>query len=146
MVGVRITLDTRNLDRLHHTIQGLSDLDTSTLMPRLGEYLLSSTQDRFSSQTAPDGTAWQALQPRTIKYKRHNPARILTERGSLRRSIHYQKLGPDSVAVGTNLVYGATHQYGRGGIPARPFLGLSNQDRDNIRSTIQDWAQSLGFR
>lgn len=146
MAGVRLTLDTRNLDGLHHRIEGLAGMDTSSLMPRLGEALLASTQDRFNTETAPDGTPWQVLQPRTIKRKRHNPARILTERGFLHRSIHYQILSPSSVVVGTNLVYGATHQYGRGGIPARPFLGLSDQDRSRIQDVIRDWARRLGFR
>jgi phage gpG-like protein len=39
--------------------------------------------------------------------------------------------GRDWTAVGTNLIYGATHQFGdeERGIPARPYLGLSDDDR-----------------
>ena len=57
MAGIHLTIDTRGLDQLQARIQGLAGMDTTTLMPRLGEYLQSSTQERFATQTAPDGSA-----------------------------------------------------------------------------------------
>ena len=120
-------------------------LDTSALMPRLGEYLQRSVQERFKTQVAPDGTPWETLAPRTVKRKKYNANRILTERGFLRRGIHYQVTGPGTVEVGSNLIYAATHQFGRDHIPPRPFLGLNTQDRQEIFAIVRDWASDHGF-
>lgn len=90
----------------------LADVDVGDLLPRLGEYLLRATQDRFKTQTAPDGTPWAPLQPRYARRKKYNRDKILTLRGYLRSGIRYQVTGPDEVEVGTNLVYAAIHQLG----------------------------------
>lgn len=84
------------------------------------------------------------LLPHTVKRKKHNPSKILTERGFLRRGIHYQVTGPGRVEVGSALVYAATHQFGRGGIPARPFLGISRRDERQIGEIVRDWMAELG--
>lgn len=44
--------------------------------------------------------------------------------GTLRRSIHIESTGPESVAIGTNVVYAAAQEFGRPEInlPARPYL------------------------
>ncbi len=148
MAGIHLTIDTRGLDQLQARIQGLAGMDTTTLMPRLGEYLQASTQDRFKTQTAPDGSPWDALAPRTLERKKHNRDKVLTARGFLRRGIRYQVLDKSTVQVGTDSVYAATHQYGRdeAHIPARPFLGLSSADRREITAIIRDWASELGFK
>ena len=146
MAGTHFSLTTTGLDPLRQRLQVMAGLDTATLMPRLGEYLLASTQERFTRQTSPDGTAWQALQPRTLKRKKYNQDKVLTQRGFLRKNLRYQILEKTTVQVGSHLEYAATHQYGRAGIPARPFLGLSPQDHQEIRAIIQDWATELGFK
>lgn len=85
---------------------------TDDLMPRLGEYLLKSTQDRFNEQTAPDGTPWAKLSPAYARRKKYNQGKMLTLRGYLRSGIRYQVTGPAEVEVGTNAVQGAIHQFG----------------------------------
>ncbi len=148
MAGIHLTLDTRGLDKLQARIHGLAGMDTTTLMPRLGEYLQASTKKRFRTETAPDDSAWAALAPRTLKRKKNNKGKVLTARGFLRRGIRYQVLDKSTVQVGTDSVYAATHQYGRdeANIPARPFLGLSSADRREITAIIRDWASELGFK
>jgi len=146
MAGVRITIDAQGIDPLQARVRGLARMDTSSLMPRLGEYLLDSTRARFGPQQAPDGTPWAALAPRTSARKKHNPSKILTERGFLRKNLRYQVLSKTTVQVGSNLEYAATHQYGRAGIPARPFLGLSPKDHQEIRAIIAAWAAQQGFK
>lgn len=113
MAGTHITItvdDAQVRDRLNQ----LEQADTSDLMPRLGEYLLKSTQKRFDkeNQKAPDGTPWQALKARYASRKKYNKDKILTLRGYLRRSIRYQVVGSDAVEVGTNVEYAAIHQLG----------------------------------
>lgn len=146
MAGVHLSITTSGLDKLQARLHGLAGMDTSTLMPRLGEYLLASTQDRFRTESGPDGSPWEALAPRTRARKKYNPSKVLTEREFLRKNIHYQVLDKSTVQVDSNLVYAATHQYGRAGIPARPFLGLSATDRREIAEIIADWAAEFGFR
>lgn len=141
MAGIHITVDTSSWGPLQHRLQDLANLDTSTLMPRLGEYLKRSTKERFASQSAPDGTAWQALQPRTLQRKKYNKDKVLTLRGHLRSKIGYQPLGKSAVQVGSPSIYAATHQFGRGAIPARPYLGLSSEDRNEIIDITLDWLQ-----
>jgi phage gpG-like protein len=59
--------------------------------------------------------------------------------------------GPGEVEVGTDVPYANTHQYGRGRIPARPFLGIGPQDEPGIESAISDaffemQARAMGAR
>lgn len=86
--------------------------NTAPLLARIGEYLQDSSRDRFKSQSGPDGTAWQPLQPRYQRRKKQNQDKILTLRGYLRGQIHWQPDGDDAVLVGTNSKYGGIHQKG----------------------------------
>ncbi len=89
-----------------------AELPGSELMARIGEYLLASTQARFKTQTAPDGTPWAPLKPAYKRRKKYNQDKVLTLRGYLRSGIRYQVEGQDTVRVGTNAVQGAIHQFG----------------------------------
>ena len=108
------------------------------LLAQLGEYTLRTTRDRFKSQTAPDGTAWQALVPWYKKEKSQNKNRVLTLRGYLRGQLVSQVVGGKSVEVGSNLVYAAVHQFGSRDdrIKKRPFLGLSASDKTTVLEII----------
>ena len=139
----------------------LGQMDTAPLMRRLGERIQAWTQDRFDAnqQQAPDGTPWAKLNPKYAQNKpRHLQNRKLTLSGHLRKSIRWQLLDSQSVLVGTNVKYAAIHQFGGtirpkkgkalafGGrfvqsvtIPARPYLGISEQDNQEIREIIKDW-------
>ena len=139
----------------------LGQMDTAPLMRRLGERIQAWTQDRFDAnqQQAPDGTPWAKLNPKYAQNKpRHLQNRKLTLSGHLRKSIRWQLLDSQSVLVGTNVPYAAIHQFGGtirpkkgkalafGGrfvqsvtIPARPYLGISEQDNKEIQEIIKDW-------
>lgn len=111
MAGTRLTIDQAELDRQNAFMAEQVARDPSGLMPRLGEYLQGSTQKRFKTQTAPDGTPWAPLQKRYARRKRYNKDKVLTLRGYLRSYIHYQA-SADSVEVGSNQKYAAIHQFG----------------------------------
>lgn len=133
------------------------------LLAQLGEYTLRTTRDRFKTQTGPDGTAWSALQPWYKKEKSQNKNRVLTLRGFLRGQLVSQVVGGKSVEVGSNLVYAAVHQFGgtikpksgkllafRGHvaksvtIPARPYLGLSDADQNELVERTLEWLKTTG--
>lgn len=147
MAGSHIKFEATGLKPLHERVKVLASADTSSLMPRIGEYLQRSTQARFKAQEAPDGSAWEALKPRTVKRKKYNAKKVLTELGYLRKNIFYQVLGPSRVEVYSNAIYGATHQFGReeAKIPARPFLGISSEDGQELQAIIKDWAAEFGY-
>lgn len=140
MAGVRITVDdsavTNALRRLMARTNNLRPL-----MDEIGEELTVSTKARFASQTDPDGAPWTPLSKRYLSSKTKRKSRgrdlILVLTGALRHIPHYQA-DNDSVAIGTDSLYGATQQFGRGLIPARPFLGLSTTDRSTILALVED--------
>ena len=129
------------------------------MLDEIGQVLATSTRERFRSATAPDGSPWKPLSPKTLKRKKNS--RILVESGELHGSIHHEVQG-DTVAIGTNLKYAGVHQFGGtiqrerrrrsakgfmlGGepvaqskiaIPARPFLGLSKSDEKQVTDIVQ---------
>lgn len=131
--------------------------DMTPALRGIGEYLASSSQDRFGTQTAPDGSAWTPLSHWYRETKPANKDKVLTLRGYLRSSIHWQVL-PDQVLVGSNLEYAAIHQFGGvirpkkakalkvGGrvvsqvkIPARQYLGISAEDATESEELAADY-------
>ncbi|MCL1960897.1 MAG: phage virion morphogenesis protein [Desulfovibrionaceae bacterium] len=141
MAGINITVNISALQPLQAKLRGLAGMDTRALMPRLGEYLLRSTQERFKTETGPDGIHWAALKPKTLKYKKKNRDKILTLSGALQsRWLHYEATATQAV-IYNNAIYAATHQFGRGPIPARPFLGISHQDAQEINAITRDWLE-----
>lgn len=109
----------------------------------IGEALLNSTRERFNTQTAPDGSPWAALSPGYKKRKKKHSDLILTLNGYLRGTLNYRATR-DELRVGTPMIYGAAHQFGRPEInlPARPFLGLSDDDTEMILDTLAEWLLS----
>lgn len=81
------------------------------LLRDIGEALLHSTQDRFTSQTDPEGNAWAPLSPRYQRRKKYNASKILTLNGIMRGQLTFQESDTD-VAIGSNLRYAARHQFG----------------------------------
>ena len=57
----------------------------------------------------------------------------------LRDLLHYQA-DADSLQFGHEPMYGATHQFGdpRRNIPARPFLGISEEDEREITEILAE--------
>ena len=142
----RITIEIDGLDAVQRRLAEIARAgqDLTPVMAVIGEKLKRSTQDRFSSQTAPDGKPWPPLDLEYAARKKRNRDKVLTLHGELRGSIAY-RAAADQVIVGSNEKYAATHQFGSGddgrNIPARPFLGLSDDDRDVIRVTVADYLE-----
>ena len=115
----------------------------------LGEGVRESTLERFKEGRAPDGRRW-----------------TLIDSSQLRNSIQVTA-DASGFAVGTNAKHAATHQFGDQGrtirarkaknlrfqvggqwvskkqvkvnIPARPFLGLSDEDMQEIKATTEEF-------
>lgn len=117
------------------------------IMDRIGQYMVASVHRRFERERAPDGTPW-LKSARAIA----EGGQTLTDTGRLRGSIvHTLTDGGRGVEVGTNVVYAAIHQLGgragkgrRARIPARPYLGVDERDRDTILRIVAQAIERAG--
>ncbi len=109
----------------------------------IGEALLNSTRERFTTQTAPDGSPWAQLSPDYKKRKKKHPDLILTLNGYLRGTLDYSAT-KDELRLGSPLPYAAAQHFGDPEInlPAREILGLSDEDRAMLLDALGDWLLS----
>lgn len=111
------------------------------VMEEFGGILEASSQERFEDEKDPEGNPWPRLSDATLK-QRGDDAKILRDRGHLVQSIT-SSASRLEVAVGSNKTQARIHQLGgqagRGKsveIPARPYLGVSADDRTAIGAVL----------
>ena len=144
MASAEFSFDLSELNGIAELLEKakLSSQDRRQLLTNIGVEVEYNTQERFDSQLSPDGKRWQDLADKTKKYyAKYFPGlrrTILVGTGGLRDSIESQ-IDDWSVLVGATKVYAATHQYGRGKIPARPYLGISTSDTDDIMRVVSQF-------
>jgi phage virion morphogenesis protein len=107
----------------------------------IGETVVASVEQNFQEGGRP--TRWAGLKPATWAAK--GSRKTLVESGRLRGSITKQIAG-STVVVGTNVEYGAIHQFGgkagrgrRVTIPARPFLLVQDEDWEEINEAMSEF-------
>lgn len=148
-----------DIGRLKSALKQLSETDIKKLNSAIGELLRSSTVERFNTGKNPDDKPWPVSKNAIASGKK-----TLLNTARLRNSIN-SSANQKGVAVGTNTIYAATHQFGdsreikaktqkgmvfmtpngfrrkkyvRITIPARPFLGISEDDMTEIKETVLD--------
>ena len=150
-------------DALNQLASTLDDLTPA--LRDIGEYLMIAHDERFAQQVAPDGTPWKALSPSYQRTKTKNANRLLVLNGYLSKSFRYQ-VGNQELTFGTDVPYAAHHQFGtrpytitpkskkalafggavvkkvnHPGLPARPFLGISDADSREILDILDSHLQ-----
>lgn len=114
MAGVSITIDDRRMLDALNQLQRAAERPAGA-MKTLGQHFVTSTQMNIEHETAPDGTPWPPLSPRTanrrVGGKRRGEHPMLRVSGRLYASISYLA-EPDSVEWGSNVVYARIHQLG----------------------------------
>ncbi len=160
MTGARIsyTFDDR---QAMAAIERLTAVRFQVMKP-IGLALVQVVQERFRDERDPFGQPWAPLSPAYAAVKRGN--HILTRSGLLMRSITF-RASVDEVAVGSNRVYAAIHQFGgtivpKNGkalvfrlgsrvvraksvtIPQRPYLGFGPADRRAVLQVLEAAVQS----
>lgn len=148
MAGARVelTVDVGSAQAsLVHAIEALHDDGLAPLLSKIGEYLLRATRDRGVAEIDPDGRRWRALEPSYARWKqkkRPGVPILKFDNHMLGDQLSAQLEGGDTLLVGTNAVYGAIHQFGgknpTGGLPPRPWLGISDADEGKIGALIHD--------
>lgn len=142
--SVEVTGQEKVLEAFNQLINQSSDL--APAFTEIGDYLVEAMQERFIKQESPDGEAWEELSPVTLKRKTRKD-KILTESGSLADTLNFQIVG-NELLVGSNLEYAAMMQFGgttspksmfpNKEIPARPFLGVSDDDEEEILMILRE--------
>jgi phage virion morphogenesis protein len=123
-------------------------------------------RERFEKEQSPEGKQWRRWSNayrEEMNAKGKGGNRILTDTGELRRSIVYRRTA-NGIEFGTNKQYGRMHQYGakkgeygtttrkvelkdgtegtvtelnpRGYVPPRPFLGINEVEREEIKKRL----------
>lgn len=100
--------------------------------------------DTFKTEGTRLGDAWARWTPR---YRRRKPGTVLRLSGSLRTSLVSPRgryvlriVGRDSFRYGTKHPLAHLHHTGgrRGGLPARPLVGLPPDTREAIVASVRD--------
>lgn len=135
--------------------------DKAELNQSLGELLVQSTQDRMQRGEQPDGSPFAPRSEATLaRYaaKDLSFGAPLNQSGDMRNNIFYEA-DARSVRWGSNAIQAAVMQFGAdkgafgaaangspipwGRIPARPFLGISEEDEINIAAEAREWLEGL---
>lgn len=158
MYSIRVEGDTREL---LSKLNGWSELDRGKLNAALSEGTRESTMQRFKQSRGPDGKRWKT----SVRAASEGGATLI-KTAQLRNSIR-SKSDATGFAVGTNVKHAATHQFGAEGrvieakkakalrfnvggrwiskkkvkvnIPARPYLGLDDEDMEEIKAQVEDF-------
>lgn len=156
MAGDAITVDVMR-DTATPRLLALSALEQSELVTSLARRVQEQTRRRIRvSKTSPDGIPWKPNRAGTS---------TLLAAGALLRSIDFLVDGGQAI-IGTGLVYARIHQRGgkivpkskkalrfvAGGkvvfarsvtMPARPYMGVSDEDGREIEETASDFVEAI---
>ena len=151
-MGIKLT---GNYEKFNKQLSKLTNFNFTGLHQEVGEHIVESTKDRFKDEKGPDGKKWEPSHR-----AKTTGGKTLTDNATLKNSLTY-KATSSKVDAGTNMIYAAVHQDGKTiktkrakylkfkigkrwaqkkkvKIPARPFLGISSDDRKEIKRIIRD--------
>lgn len=128
--------------RAKRTMARLASADLRPPLKGAGEHMLTRVSDAFEEEKSPSGEKWKPSKKRSGK--------TLTDTARLKKSVAYEVVG-DDVHVGTNVVYGAIHNYGgetgRAGarfeMPQRTFLAVTDEDREEFGEMFREFVEDL---
>lgn len=146
-----------DVQRLMKRLGRIAGVDKAGINNAIAEGLRTSTIERFQAEKSPEGKKWK----QSIR-AREEGGKTLTKSTALRSSIR-SEASAEGLAIGTNDIRAATHQFGdtrtikakrkkalhfrvngrwvskkevKVTIPARPFLGVSEEDEEEIRELL----------
>lgn len=119
-------------------LRRLATANLSSPLKAMGEHMLTRVSEAFEEERSPAGEKWPASKRAAGKR-----GKTLQKTGRLKGSVAYRVVG-DSVHVGTNVVYGAIHNFGgkagRGAqIPQRTFLEVTEDDREELGAIMDEF-------
>lgn len=142
MAGVTLDIDLQGLPEASRAVGRLAAFDLEELATDIGAILESGARRRImEDKRGPDDEAWLPWSEAYDDTRDHDRHSLLVEDGDLHDSVQSYTTGTE-VRVGSNLVYAAIHQLGgdtdqgHPPIPARPYLGVSAEDGEDIRDLV----------
>lgn len=145
--------------KFNNSLHKIVDFNFTGMNKDIGEALVSSTRNRFREQKGPDGRPWKkSLRAKTTG------GQTLVDTGRLKNSIT-SRATSHGVEVGTNDKRASIHQGNNGRdvkikakkakalrfkignswaikksvtIPARPFIGISDDDQEEVTDIINE--------
>lgn len=165
MAGASFDTDLRTAAHMFDQIKA-AGRNMRPLMAEIGSVLEDSTRQRFRTQRSPDNIPWAPISQewREEKAARGFAGSILTMRGDLRNSVRFEA-DAHSASVIASSPYAAIHQFGgvirprraralrvRGRfvssvtMPARPYLGMSDEDRSEVLDAARDFLERAARR
>lgn len=155
MAGVRatITVDDAGARDVLVRIGEFGASPPRELFQEIGEAMHASWRDRAAEQVGPDGVAWVPLSEEYAAYKEKKRPGVTMLKFDLHMigdQFAYQ-VGDAFVDLGTNAPYGAVQQLGGtpdmapgpAAIPARPYLGLSEEDVKTVEEIVADYLNEV---
>ena len=139
MLRLRFQLDSA-LDRLQHLSDRLQD--AAALLAPAVPVVAAAIQRNFEEEGRPE--RWPPLSPGYALWKaaRYPGRKILERTGALRSSIRVgiEPTAPAALVASTDVPYAAAHQFGvpPRNLPPRPFLVLTDEDREEVAQAIAD--------
>jgi phage virion morphogenesis protein len=158
MPSLSVRLESADLARLNSRISKLLH-DTLNLEPvwaEAAEYMKNSTANRIlRTKMSPEGERWEALSDVTIALKGHD--RPLFQSGELAGGINILDVSNDGFMITADAPYASYMQKGvkkvKGAfkskrpqpqIPARPFMGFSDENVRRISKMVRDYLANGG--
>lgn len=143
MTGVSVEAD---VDIAARVLGRLSEENIELIAYEVSLLIEDQTKLRIADEkTAPDGASWAPWSDGYAATRKPHHS-LLVDQGipGLLDSVQSYATGLEAV-VGTNLVYGAIHQFGSedGTLPARPYLGLSADNRTAIEDLVAGRIEEL---
>ena len=136
-------------DKLNNLRNKLSNM--RPVLAGISNMMLDAVERNFANETDPEtGLRWTPLAASTQRQRarKGKTGKILQVTGGLVASITPQ-YGNDYALVSTNKVYAPIHQFGgeagrnhKTSIPARPYLALSRQDKEDIVEAVKDYLKT----
>ena len=139
--GLTLSVDADDLDRVANRLNRITNRSQMRkMMELIAEEGATQTTRRIKDEkTSPDGSAWEPLDPayKAWKSKQATSGGILEFDGWL--ADIDTGFDEDFALWGSNREYALTHQSGDDsrGIPARPYLGLSGENIEDILDLIE---------
>ena len=148
-MSVGIVSNISDMQDLAKRLAALESLDREALLEGLGAETENQTRRRIGEEkTAPDGTPWPEWSPRYAKTRNAGQS-LLEGEGALMDSLQSVVTG-DEVETGSNLIYAAIHNLGGTeemppgprAVPARQYLGFSDENQDELQQLTDDFVEA----
>lgn len=142
-MSMSLWTDLRDIERLQSRIERLGKFNRTDLLNAIGAEVESQTRRRLSTEkTSPDGEAWQELtDDYAAKKSAVSSGGLLEFKADLIESTQYLLMS-DAVIVGSNKPYARRHNLGDEHMPQRQFLGLSNDNINDLSNLLDDFLDS----